>query len=62
MQHPPQVAQLMAAAGAVLAQVQNGELFLSAEPYISRNCTALDDLQDALDALTPSHSGEIANQ
>ncbi|AXE32261.1 hypothetical protein DK842_21515 [Chromobacterium phragmitis] len=39
--------RLIAAADAVLGQVQNGELFCHGEPYISRNSVILDELESA---------------
>lgn len=43
----PQLQRLIAAADAVLGQVQNGELFIHAEPCISRNSLILDELEAA---------------
>lgn len=39
--------RLIAAADAVLEQVQNGELFCHGEPYINRNSAILDELESA---------------
>jgi|GEM_PF-4638740 len=43
----PNIERLIAAANDVLGQVQNGELFLSGEPYISRNTVVLNELETA---------------
>lgn len=46
------VQRLIQAAQAVLAQVDNGELFAFTEPAISNNVAALDALQAAVSAIT----------
>lgn len=57
----PQVERLIAAADALLGQVQNGELFCHSEPYISRNSVILDELEAATEAAKTSHrQGEQA--
>ncbi|TCP13794.1 hypothetical protein EV683_10539 [Crenobacter luteus] len=52
----PHFERLIAAADAVLGQVQNGELFCHGEPYISRNSEILDELEAATEAARSSDS------
>lgn len=54
MHQLPHIANLILAADQVLGQVQNGELFLSGEPYMSANTAVLDELEIAVDAARPA--------
>lgn len=54
MSQLPHIADLIQAADAVLAKVQNGELFLTGEPYLSANTFVLDELEMAVDAARPA--------
>lgn len=50
----PHITSLISAADKVIGQVQNGELFLSSEPYLSANAFLLDELEMAVDAARPA--------